>query len=248
MLIQLIVSMFGIAFVHRNLSLLGKFNVISSSKLSSVFYFLQLPFYLYLIFKELLPAILIYIGIISVTLILFEKIIGYFRQKTFDSIHLHVIESLILHLKSGKSAQTSVKNVFENFSAWEKGVFCGLTEILEMKSAKKYENEQQNEFQTHYFCELALILRSSSGVTDQLAAFRKALRLYNGLQRRSKQAVQATKAQALVSAIIYVMLIFLSIRYLDFKFYSLPMLVSAAFFVAGQLIIFGLGGKIRWKT
>ena len=63
MLIQLIVSMFGIAFVHRNLSLLEKIDVLSRSKLNLVFYFLQLPFYFYLIFKELLPAILIYIGL-----------------------------------------------------------------------------------------------------------------------------------------------------------------------------------------
>ena len=112
-LIQLIVSLFGIAIVHRNLSLLEKTELISSSKLNSAFYFLQLPFYSYLLFKELLPFVITYIGIFLTTFILFDKIIEYFAEKTFQKLHLHVVERLILLLKSGKSAQTSTKSIFE---------------------------------------------------------------------------------------------------------------------------------------
>lgn len=248
MLIQLMISMFGIAFVHRNLSLLEKIDVLSRSKLNSAFYFLQLPFYFYLIFKELLPAILIYIGIFLVTLILFDKIIRYFRQKTFERMYLHILERLILLLKSGKSPQTSVRIVFENLSSWEKATFAEIIKIFEIKTRNKSEISTISEIQQQYFAELAGILGSTSHVTEQLSTFRRGLRVYCGLKRRTEQAVQATKAQALVSLLIYVMLIFLSHHYLNLNLQTIPVFVSLALFVTGQIIIYRLGRGIRWKT
>ena len=248
MLIQLMISMFGIAFVHRNLSLLEKLDVLSRSKLNSAFYFLQLPFYFYLIFKELLPTILIYIGVILGTLILFDKIIRFFREKTFERMHLHIIERLILLLRSGKSAQTGTKNVFENLTSWQKVTFRGINEIFEIRNREVGEISAFSENQQQYFAELAHILRSTSNITDQLIAFRRGLRLYSGLKQRSRQAVQATKAQAIVSLVIYLMLIVLSKSYLNLKLLSFPVFASLAFFVTGQIIIYKLGGIIRWKT
>lgn len=248
MLIQLMISMFGIAFVHRNLSLLEKIDVLSRSKLNSAFYFLQLPFYFYLIFKELLPAILIYIGIFLLTLILFDKIIRFFGEKTFERMHLHLIERLILLLRSGKSPQTCVKNVFENLSSWEKATFSGISEIFEIKSGSFSENSRTSEFELLYFHEMAAILRSTSNVSDQLIAFRRGLRLCDNLKRRADQAVQATKAQAIVAGIIYLTFFVVSVRYLELKILSLPVFVSLAMFFAGQVMIFKLGGTIRWKT
>lgn len=248
MLIQLIISMFGIAFVHRNLSLLGKIDVLSTSKLNSAFYFLQLPFYFYLIFKELLPVILIYIGVILGTLILFDKIIRFFREKTFERLHLHIIERLILLLKSGKSPQTCVKNVFENLSSWEKVTFSRINEIFEINSADFLETSKKSEFEQLYFHELTVILRSSSNVSDQLTAFRRGLRLYDNLKRRAGQAIHATKAQAAVAGIIYLVFFVVSVKFLELKILSFPVLVSLAMFFAGQLMIFKLGGTIRWKT
>ena len=248
MLVQLMISMFGIAFVYRILSLLEKIDVLPKSKLNSTFYILQLPFYFYMIFKELFPVILIYIGIFLVTLIRFDKIIRYFSQKTFERMHLHIIERLILLLKSGKSPQTSVKIVFENLSSWEKTTFCGISEIFEIGTRKVSEFSAFSEIQQQFFTELAGILRSTSNVAEHLATFRRGLRLYNGLKRRSEQAVQATKAQALVSLLIYLMLIFLSHSYLNLKLLTIPVFVSLALFVTGQIFIYRLGRGIRWKT
>ena len=248
MLIQLMISMFGIAFVHRNLSLLEKIDVLSRSKLNSAFYFLQLPFYFYLIFKELLPVILIYIGVILGTLILFDKIIRFLREKTFERMHLHLIERLILLLKSGKSPQTCVKNVLENLSSWEKVTFSGVNEIFEIKSGGFAETSEKREFEQLYFHELTAILRSTSNVSDQLIAFRRGLRLYDNLKRRAAQAIQATKAQAAVAGIIYLVFFVVSVKYLELKILSIPVFVSLAMFFAGQVMIFKLGGTIRWKT
>ncbi len=248
MLIQLMVSMFGIAFVHRNLSLLEKADLISTSKLISAFYVLQLPFYFYLYFKELLPFVITYIGIFLITFILFDKINDYFAQKTFEKLHLQLIERLILLLKSGKSPQTSVKNVFENLSSWEKVTFAGFNEIFKIGTGEVSEIFTSSANLQEYFTELAGILRSSSCVADQLIEFRRWLRLYNGLKRKSAQATQATKAQAIVSILIYVVLFFLSHNYLNLKLLTLPVFISLALFVTGQIFIFRLGRGIRWKT
>lgn len=248
MLIQLLISMFGIALVYRNLSLLVKIEVISRSKLYFAFYFLQVPFYFYLFFKELMAVIIIYIGIILITLILFDKIIDYFREKTFEKMHLLIIERLILLLKSGKSAQTSSKILFDNLTSWQKATFNRINEVFYLNRPNFSERSTKHEFQQRYFHELDTILRSTDHVTEQLCAFRRALRTYNSLRHKSGQAVLPARGQAWVSFIIYGAIIFLSTSYLNFEIFSGSMLVSGTLFLVGQLVIFKVGGKIQWET
>ena len=248
MLIQLLVSLFGIASVYRILSLFEKTNLISSSKLKIFFYFLQFPFYFNLIFKELFVLVIIYIGIILTILILFDKIIDIFKEKSFELLHIYVIERIILLLKTGKSAQVSTKNVFDDFTSWQKSVFIGLIEIFDDKFLKMDQMSSANTSRARYFQELKTILCSTSHVVEQLKSYQRALRLQSHLLIRSKQATQQTKAQALVSLLIYASFIFLSHNYLKLELFSLTMLVSFILFCTGQVFIFRLGGKIRWKT
>lgn len=248
MLVQLIISLFGIAFVHRNLALLEKIDVLTSSKRNYFFYFLQLPFYLYLFFKELFSFILIYIGIFLLTLMLFEKIISFFREKTFETLHLHIIERLILLLKGGKSAQTSTKNVFNNLTTWQKATFNRINEIFELKMKITGEKHQISAFHEFYFRELEIILTSSSNVIEQLKSYREALRLQSNLRHKSRQAIQQSKAQAWISFFIYAVFVLLSKNYLKLELISITMLASLLLFLLGQILIFKLGGKIRWKT
>lgn len=236
MLVELIVSLFGIVFVHRNLSRLEKIFAISNSQLRLSFYFLQLPLYFYLFFKELFIFVLFYIGIFLITLILFDKIITYFKEKTFAELHIQLIERIILLLKTGQSATTSTKNVFSDLTPWQKMVFIDFGGITISES---------NSF---YFQELKIILGSSGNVIEQLGAYQKALHLQNTLKLKSKLALQQTKAQAMVSLVIYAVFAILSKKYLNLQFASPIMLISVLLFCAGQLLIFKLGGKITWKT
>ena len=248
MLIQLIISLFGIVFVHRNLSLVEKTELVSSSKVNFLFYFLQLPFYFYLFFKELFVFILIYIGIFLITLIVFDKIIAYFKEKTFENIHLDVIERIILQLRTGKSAQTSIKKIFDELTTWHKSIFFELNEICDIKTSEFSKKNVLFEFHAYYFEELNLILRSSSHVIEQLKSFQSGLRLQKNLRHRSRQALQPTKAQAVVSIFIYVVFLVISINFLRFEVLSLAMLLSFSMFCVGQVLILRLGRSIKWKT
>lgn len=246
MLFEFFVSLFGCVIIHRNVSLVEKAEMISASKLMFIFGFLLIPFGLYLFFKELLTAVLIYIGIFSITLILHDKIIAYFAQKTFEKMHFNIIERLILQMNTGKSSSTSIKILFSELTEWEKHVFSGLHSLLdEEKSHLRASVGIKNQF---YFTELRIILQSSSHVGEQLRSFREALRLQNNLRHRSRQVLQQCRAQALVCVCIYAVLLIISVRFLSLQIFSEVTAVSFLLFSVGMILIYRLGGKIRWKT
>lgn len=246
MLFELCVSLFGCVIVHRNLSLVEKSEVIQTSKLMFIFCFLLIPFGLYLFFKELFVAITIYIGIFSLTLILHDKIIAHFAQKTFEKMHFNIIEMLILMMNSGKSSSTSVKTIFVELTSWEKRVFFGLHELLDTE--KSHSGVFQSEKSIFFFSELRSILRSSSNISEQLRSFREALRLQNSLRHRSRQILQQCRSQALVCVCIYVVFLAISARFLSLDIFSGVTGVSFLLFCAGMTLIFRLGGRIKWKT
>ena len=179
---------------------------------------------------------------------LFHKIVGYFKEKTFEKLYLHIIERLILNLKASKSTKTSVKYLFEDLTSWQKAVFSRFNEFFELKMQKYNENQESSDFQLTYFRELEIILRSSCNVIEQLKAFHQVLRLQHNLRHKSRQAIQQTKAQAIISIFIYIGFVLISKTYLNLEIRSWTMLVSLILFCMGQISIFRLGGAIRWKT
>lgn len=245
MLLQMLVSLLGIVILHRNLSLVEKFQVVSSSKLKTAFYFLQLPIYFYIYFKELIAVVTTYIGIFLVTLMLFDKIIEQFREKTFEKLHLHLISQLILHLKVGKSASTSVKIVFTALNSFEKATFQRLQHHFSEKNLRSLELD---EFHADYFAELQLILSSSSQVSEQLKAFRDFLKLQKSLRHRSGQALQQARAQAYVCAVLYLVFVILSYYFFKLDLLSLTFAGSCLLFLCGELLVFRLGKGFRCKT
>ncbi|MBY0553366.1 hypothetical protein K2P97_02475 [bacterium] len=169
-------------------------------------------------------------------------------QKTFEKLHLQLIERLNLHLKTGKSPQTCIKILFDDLSSWEKATFAPLNVIFEIKSVPNDCLNTKNYINSFYFDELNTILRSSAHTTEQLKAFYQALRLRNNLLHRSKQATQQVKAQAWVCCFIYAGFLFLSTHYLELKLFSATTAISLFLFVAGQILIMRIGGRIKWRT
>ncbi|AGH96718.1 hypothetical protein [Pseudobdellovibrio exovorus] len=245
MFVELIVSLFGTVIIHRNLSLVEKLEVLSVVKLRVLFCFLQLPLCAFLFFKEQIHLVIIYIGIFLITLILHDKIIAYFDQKTFEKLHFNIIERLILLFNSGKSSSTCVKIVWNEFNAREKRIFFQLQHLFEVKNEK---NGASEGFKQHFFTELKTILSSSTAITEQLHAFREVLRVQNQLQRRSRQILQHVRAQAVVASLIYLFFCMLSISFLNLKPLSSTFISSLALFLTGQLWIFNLGKAKKWKT
>ena len=245
MFVEFLISMFGIVIVQRILSLLEKFEVLSTAKVYFLFWILQLPLYFYLFFKELSAFVTIYIGIFLISLILNERIIHFFREKTFEKLHLQIIDRMILHLYAGKSAQSSLKSVFEELSCWEKTTFAMLNDVFKINSVPI---DRKTGNQNFYFDELALILKSSAHISEQLKSFRAGMATQRGLRHKSRQSVQQIRAQALVCGLLYAIIIVFSRAHLNLNLLSGTMAVSLALFSAGQVFIFAVGGKIKWKT
>lgn len=244
-MLQVLLSLFGIVIVYRNLSLLKRFEVISLRKAQIYFVLLQLPLYISVIFKEQSAFLFLYIGIFLLTLIFYRKILNIFALSTYENCHLQILDQLILLLKSGKSAQTALKIVLSGFSAWERLVFRNLQMIFEIERQELKPLFEKNHF---YFQEMQLILRSSSHVIEQLRSFRDGLRIQRNLRHRSRQVTQQIRAQAVVSVAIYIGIFCLSSAYLGLQKSTTLIFISVLLFLIGFSSIFLIGGRIKWKT
>ena len=245
MMLQVLLSMFGILIVYRNLSLLLKFELMSLRKSQIFFIFLQLPLYVSIVFKEQSAFLLIYIGIFLIILIFYRKILNLLAISTYENCHLQILDQLLLLLKSGKSAQSSLRIVLSGLSAWEKLIFSTLQTVFEIERQESKPFLEKNEF---YFRELQIILRSQSHVIEQLRSFRDGLRIQRNLRHKSRQVSQQIRAQAVVSIAIYIGIYSLSSAYFDLKKSPALVLASVVLFLIGFGSIFLTGGRIKWKT
>lgn len=242
---QILISLFGIAVIYRNLSLLEKFEVINKRKMFLCFLILQLPLFLFVIFKEQITFTLLFIGIFLLTLIFYRNIFNKLAQSTYENCHLRLLDHLILLLKSGKSAQVSTKIAFDCLSKWEKIVFGALESIFELQ---KQENSPTFDLNSFYFEEMKYILRSNHQIADQLHSFREGLRIRHNLRRKSRQVTQQIRAQALVSILIFITLLYVSLTQFNLLQHLDVLFLSLTLFILGFFLIFKLGGKIKWKT
>jgi hypothetical protein len=243
--VQLLLSLFGIVVVHRILSLFEKEEVFEVKKLRFTLIFLQIPLTFHLIFKDLTAFGLIYIGVFFVLLILSSKIIEIFRQKQFEKTHLLLLQRLILLISAGQSPKFSVKKIFDDLSAFEKRVYSPLITIFEDSKADFAEKSAQESF---YYTELAEILNSNSHITEQLSGFRRMLSLQHNLRHRSRQTLMQNRAQAIVCAGLYMLLLTLSIMFLRFEWRSDVFAVSLLMQLSGLYFVFRTGRRISWIT
>ncbi len=249
MFTQLLLSLFGIVVVHRILSLFEKEEVFEVKKLRYAHIFLQIPLTFHLIFKDLTAFSTIYIGSFFVLLILSSKIIEIFRHNMFEKLHLSVLQQLILQISAGQSPKMSVRIVINELSNAEKRVFTPLQLILEDTSA--VQREKLPPISTHegfFYGELALILNSGSHLREQLSSFRRLLSLQHNLRHKSRQALAQSKAQALTCGVLYIIILILSVCFLQFDVRSVSFLLSITLQLAGIYCVFSLGRKISWKT
>lgn len=242
---ELLISMFGLTFIFRILSLLEKFEVLNRKKMILFFVFLQVPIYFFIFFKELFVFTVIYIGIFFVSLIFFNKILSFFAEKTFLQRSIQLIDELILLMKTGKSAQTSIKIIYSHLSNWEKIVFKPTLFYFEHENCAHESILKRHHF---YFEELKQILRSSTKVIDQLSCFREGLRIQRNLRHRSGQVTKQIHAQAVVAIFIYIGMFFLSWFNFNLSNEVGLIMISLSLFVLGQVFVFVIGGKIKWKT
>lgn len=242
---ELLVSMFGFIIIFRILSLLEKFEVINRRKMISYFILFQIPPYFFIFFKELFIFTWIYIGIFLLSLIFFNKILSFYANRTFNLRYIQVIDELILLMKTGKSAQSSLKVSYLQLSNWEKTVFKPFLFCFDQENQSNDSILKAHQF---YFEEMKQILRSSTKVIDQLNSFRDGLKVQRNLRHRSGQVTKQIRAQAIVAVFIYVGMFALSWMNFDLSNQAGLIILSISLFSAGEFLVFFIGGQIKWKT
>ncbi len=244
-MIEVLISMFGIVIILRILSHLRKFEVINHKKLIQFFFLFQIPIYCLIFFKELFAVTLIYIGIFLLSLMFFKKILTIFVKSTHERRSIQLIDELILLMKTGKSAQSALKISYMQMSDWEKTVFKPALFCFEHQNVTFDSIHQHQQF---YFQELRQILNSTTKVIEQLLSLREGLKIQRNLRHKSVQVTKQIRAQAIVAVFIYCGIFILSWYQFQLAKEIGLIAVSISFFLTGQVLIFGLGGRVKWKT
>lgn len=242
---ELLVSMFGFLIIFRILSLLEKFEVINRRKMILYFILFQIPLYGFIFFKELFVFSWFYIGVFLLGLIFFNKILSFFANHTFNVRYIQIIDELVLLMKTGKSAQASLKVSYLQLSNWEKTVFKPFLFCFDQENPSNESILKAHQF---YFEEMKQILKSSTKVIDQLNSFREGLKVQRNLRHRSGQVTKQIRAQAMVAVFIYVAMFVLSWMNFDLSNQIGLIILSISLFLAGEFLVFFIGGKIKWKT
>jgi hypothetical protein len=180
-----------------------------------------------------------------VSLIYFNKILSFCANKTFLQRSIQLIDELILLMKTGKSAQASLKACYLQLTNWEKLVFKPFLFCFEQENQSNESILKGHQF---YFEELKHILRSTTKVIDQLNSFREGLKVQRNLRHRSGQVTKQIRAQAFVAVFIYCGIFLLSWTNFNLSNQMGLILLSFSLFLAGEFLVFFLGGKIKWKT
>ena len=245
MLIEVLISMFGLMIILRILSLLQKFEVLKQKNARQMFIGLQIPIYFPIFFKELFIFSVIYIGLFLTSLIFFQRILRFFVNKTLEKRSIQFIDELILLMKTGKSAQSSLKMAYAQLSEWEKTVFKPILFCFEPEIVANYSIQENSRF---YFEELRSILKSTTKVIDQLVSFREGLKIQRNLRHKSAQVTKQIRAQAVVAIFIYCGIFALSWFNFNLKQEITLIIVSLSLFLVGEGLVFFIGGTIKWKT
>ena len=243
-MIFFLVSIFGLVIVNRFFYRLNKANFISDKKTKYLFWIFITPILLLLFFKDPIIVLSVYIGIFLLSLILFFVLFDKIMKNVFEKSKIQLLDALILQIRVGQSPQKALTEAVYSCSNLEKKIFDPMKYIF----GANFSSEQiQFIFVKNYILELRAILISSSRVVEQIQSFRDGLKIQFQFHHKSKQITQQIKAQAIVAAFIYLMIFLISYYNLGLSEYPMLMMVSGLMFIAGLILVFKLGGSIKWK-
>ena len=245
MIFQILVSIIGIAIFFRISSLVEKYFVILRLKSKNVLAFMSLPLLFNLFFKELLLWNIIYIGIFLLILILLDKISEKIRRISFGKLHLDILQRIFLTMSSGFSLTTAIQRVWSEMGAFERQVFCEISELVDKKSVQTAQLSVEQRF---FYRELGEIQRTDSHALEQVQELRRILTIQRNLRHRSRLCLVQIRGQAVICLVLYGFLIVLSVQFLGLKIISGPTLVASVVHVVGIILIFRAEKSFRWKT
>lgn len=243
-MIFFLISIFGVVIVNRFFVRLNKADFISDHKTQFLFWVFISPILFFLFFKDPIIALSIYIGIFLLSLILFFILFEKIMKNVFEKSKIQLLDSLVLQIRVGHSPQKALTEALYCSSKLEKKLFDPIKYIFTPNFS---EDQIQFIFTKNYILELRTILISSSRVVDQIQSLREGLKIQFQFRHKSHQITQQIKAQAIVAGVIYLMIFLISYYNLGLSEYPKLILISAALFVVGLILVFKMGGNIKWK-
>lgn len=243
MMMNFLVSVFGIIVVDRILYRLEIFNYISSSIRKKILVFSLFFYILFSIFKDLVLLNITFFGLFLGFLMLFYIFHEKKLQKLFENRHKSLIDELILLIQAGCSPLKALADLMATLSVYEKKVFWPLNSLLSSQNLNSHNIGMINQ---KYFEELLEILQQKSRVIDQLETFRNSLQIQIKLRRKSRTVTSAIKAQAVVAVVIYFVFLIISWMQFNLRDYPVVVLTSVTFLALGLFLIFKLGSKVKW--
>jgi predicted RNA binding protein with dsRBD fold (UPF0201 family) len=239
-----LISIIGLLIVNRFFFRLYKANLISDKKTRCLFWVFIVPILFSLFFKDPMIALCLYIGIFLLGLILFFILFDQIMKNVFENSKIQLLDALILQIRVGHSPQKALAESLYSCTHLEKNIFDPIKYVF----SNDFSSEQiQFKFTKHYILELRTILVSSARVVEQIQSLRDGLKIQFQFQFKSKQITQQIKAQAIVAFVIYLMIFVISYQNLGLKEYPVLMALSTLMFVVGLILVFKLGGNIKWK-
>ncbi len=239
-----LLSSLGFLSVHRIMYRLEKFFLMNRKKSTLSFVILTSPMYFFVFIKDHFAILMVYIGLILVSLIFFSFFYEIKLKKVFLTSHLNVIDGLILQIRVGNSTQKAISETFSHMKGFENIIYEPLRSILKPDFDVHANSYRWIRF---YFSELHHIFRSESRVGEQLEMFKRGLKVQNRFLARTSHVTRQIKAQALVACLVYGLIFALSYYQLDLLSSPTTVILSLMLFLIGIFLIFRIGSRIKWK-
>lgn len=192
----------------------------------------------------------LFIGVFLLSLIVFVKCFQLYRQESLDQSLILFLDLIILSIKSGRSLKFSIDEVTSQWHhKFQRNFFdrqvkmyenpCSARDLEELKFKKSLPDL--------VFSELFQIKKNNSAHLDQISLLRKHLKIMLNLRRRSGQASQQAKAQAIIIFLLYFGLLLFMRSSFGWKRVETFFVTSLPIMIVGIFIVFRIARSFKWK-
>ena len=180
-----------------------------------------------------------------ITLLFIPSCLESLLESQLQRIVVPFLDHTILSVQTGISLRNSVKESANRFDGWKK------YELLKACSSLILSSEEINlksGVLRHLFDEIGWIDRGRNTTLEQLKSLRWHFKVQEDFRRRSGQISQQTRIQAVIMTILYLSLLIFNGFEFGFKEQIGLMLFSGTLFIAGLILVFTIGRRLKWKV
>ncbi len=243
--VSILITSLGFIFAHRILASSLQ-NVGLTNLHARIFLILACLMIFFFIMWSLHPMLLwLFFGSMFILLKFLPHFFYVYQEKLIQSQTLRMLDHLILGVQSGQTLRSSLVTLSHQESSLLRVSLENLVHaiVFENSSASLKSASLRNLFD-----ELSRIEKSQSKCADQLRSLRKNLKIMEDFRRRSGQVSLQIRLQAVISAALYVGLLFFMITQFGFYQHKGLIISSGALFFSGMVTVFVIGKRFQWNT